>query len=717
MTIENIKPIYANEWADFWYNEIGVNPIPQDTKHKGKENKITWKEWQDNPLPKEKFEQWKQEGLYEKYGIGVICGKIWRGKYAGKYLIGVDLDNKKAIDELCPNGLEQYAQRTLIEQHKDNPNKAHYYCLSDMPVTKKSSDVTNLKDKIDSDEVPAFEVKGEGSHGLMFATPSIHANGSRYEIIGIRELLLRNNIEQDIDDICSNYNIPYLSQAKNGKSLIPMSELIKDDTIIHEKHNRHEAVMRYMESKKIKNKEFTDSQILESGLVWNNTHCKPPLSLEQMNKQLKYALNFTGRIEEKKNTDDTKLSEYAEQILKDNKFKTLDDTREILYYQEGVYRQGGDVLIAKECEKIIPECSKYKVSEVLDIIRRRTFCKRDEFNKSDFICLGSNLFSLKTYETKDYSPDELITTKIPFKLNPEARCPKFIKFLKDCLPEPDDITTVIEEFANIFTGNKTNFEKCAMYIGKGQNGKSCYMKIMGAIIGDDNTCAVSIHALNNDRFSIADLYGKYANIFADISNEEITYPGEFKQAVSGDRMRGQRKNQQPFNFKPFAKHFFSANDMPDFKDNSDGVWRRIIVTKWEKQFIGKDKILDLDQIIVKEEAEGILRFVIENLKTLVRRGKFRYEQSISEVRNEIKIQSNKIREFVDQLLIVDPNSVKPISVTYTKYHDWCKSNKIEAKTKGKFGNELEHLLGVAKDVVKIDGKTVRVFRGIGFKNV
>jgi phage/plasmid-associated DNA primase len=52
---------------------------------------------------------------------------------------------------------------------------------------------------------------------------------------------------------------------------------------------------------------------------------------------------------------------------------------------------------------------------------------------------------------------------------------------------------------------------------------------------------VSIQELNNDRFAIADLHGKIANVCADLQTEKLTNTGTFKMLVSGDTIRAQKR--------------------------------------------------------------------------------------------------------------------------------------------------------------------------------
>ena len=413
-------------------------------------------------------------------------------------------------------------------------------------------------------------------------------------------------------------------------------------------------------------------------------------------------------------TDEPKLSFYAELIMSENKFLTLKDTREILFYNNGIYEFGGEILIAEKCEKIIPICTKYKVNEVTGIIQRRTFCDRKNIN-SDFdkIVLENGILDLNDFTLSKHDSSFQSTIKIPIEYNQYSRCPKFIKFLKDCLNDTKDIIIVIEEIANILTTNKINFEVSGMWIGNGANGKSTLLKVIRGIFGRENCSNVSIHALQYDRFSKSLLNGKLVNIHSDISSKELNNLGMFKQLVSGDPVPVEKKNKDPFDMICFAKMFFSANEMPDIKDNSDGIFRRIIVTNWDNQFIaGVNRIEDYDKILL-EEKNGIFNLILENYKTLLRNKGFRHRPSIADVRETIKRESNKLTEFVEIVLIKDSNSSMSKDKMYQAYTKYFDSKDYEKISKRAFGSNFP-TYGFTDDSKSIDGKTVRVWLGVKF---
>lgn len=300
-----------NDWADFWRFDIGVNVIPADTKRKVTYE--SWAEWQDKPIPEELHNEWKASGAFNN-GIAIILGKVRHNPHkSGLFLVGIDLDNQKAIEEICNhNGntisLLQLSQWTLVEQHLDDLSKAHVLLYSRKPFPKKSSDThSELSDKLDSNEIPAIEVKGLGSHGILFVSPSVHQNGTPYQILGTLEPVIADDFVNHLDDICRKYSIPYLEAVDrgNGNALMPIQELFKPDFTIFEGHNRHEALMRAMESLLVRNSSILSIEEIKTlAQQWNLKHCSPPLDDKEFEKQWTCATDFIAKKGSKLDEED-----------------------------------------------------------------------------------------------------------------------------------------------------------------------------------------------------------------------------------------------------------------------------------------------------------------------------------------------------------------------------------------------------------------------------
>ena len=71
------------------------------------------------------------------------------------------------------------------------------------------------------------------------------------------------------------------------------------------------------------------------------------------------------------------IEEASEAIKKTNKFLTIEESKEILYYNgNGVYDPGGELLIEKEAERLLGyELSNKNLSEIKGHIMRRKLVK------------------------------------------------------------------------------------------------------------------------------------------------------------------------------------------------------------------------------------------------------------------------------------------------------------------------------------------------------
>ncbi len=290
-----------NWWSDFWRYDIGVNVIPANSINK--KTFIKWKDdprgnWQIDPIPEDLHEKWKKDNAFEK-GMAVICGKVFHNKKKEHlYLCAIDADNKKGIDELTKD-IKDMSTKTLIEQH-ENPNKAHFYFYTTKPMPKKSSDAVNFEimEKMKNNDIPAIEMKGDGTHGIMYCTPSPHKDGSTYQIIGVKEPAVLDEIGEIVNKICDKFSL-----GKGSDNLVPMHVLMSDDTRVIEGSNRHEAIMRYAES--ILRKYPRIEQLIFRDIIdaKNKRMCVPPLSPFELDKQIQCAVEFISRqIEEEHRT-------------------------------------------------------------------------------------------------------------------------------------------------------------------------------------------------------------------------------------------------------------------------------------------------------------------------------------------------------------------------------------------------------------------------------
>jgi putative DNA primase/helicase len=100
-------------------------------------------------------------------------------------------------------------------------------------------------------------------------------------------------------------------------------------------------------------------------------------------------------------------------------------------------------------------------------------------------------------------------------------------------PALDDLE---ETMATMLDQSRTP-PKAALLHGPSRSGKSTFLRLMTAIAGHENTSAVSLHQLSEDRFASANLYGKILNVAADISADHVRDLSLWKMLTGEDRPR------------------------------------------------------------------------------------------------------------------------------------------------------------------------------------
>lgn len=264
-----------------------------------------------------------------------MTGKIHKGKYENQYLIGIDCDNKKALDEILtrdgkPITLHDLANWTRVEQHKDDLNKAHIYIRSTKPFKNKGRDVrfAELESK---NEVPAIEVKCE--HFTMFTAPSIHTNGYPYEVLGVKELVLFDQLEIHLDNIFKKYGIEYLDQSNNYnntsssklpkelRQLVYLLEIPPDFHFPIPEGSRHPTLVSFANSLLIKHKpdtNITNDRLKDFFYEVNEKLCVPePLPTDEIQQIWKDCLKWSNEKAERvkvEGDDENDASTYKSQL-------------------------------------------------------------------------------------------------------------------------------------------------------------------------------------------------------------------------------------------------------------------------------------------------------------------------------------------------------------------------------------------------------------------
>ena len=140
---------------------------------------------------------------------------------------------------------------------------------------------------------------------------------------------------------------------------------------------------------------------------------------------------------------------------------------------------------------------------------------------------------------------------------------------------------LLQEMLGYFLIPVNSAQKCFVIVGAAGAGKSVLLRVLNELLlGKENVSNVSWQSLN-ERFKTAELFGKLANIFADLPTKNIDDNGIFKALVGEDFLTVEKKNKNPFSFQSTARLLFSCNSIPkNYGDRSEGFYRRLIIIRF-----------------------------------------------------------------------------------------------------------------------------------------
>jgi putative DNA primase/helicase len=381
-------------------------------------------------------------------------------------------------------------------------------------------------------------------------------------------------------------------------------------------------------------------------------------------------------------------AELAEEYINDQKGLLIYTNQWFYAFHKGVWDRDEDQDIMTELAQMISldHTNITEIERALKLIKTKLNPGKDfMFNdnpyklnfKNGVFCLESNTFIKHSYT--DYQ-----TIQFPYDYNPNARCDRFVSFLKE-LEFDEGTMEFIRQWIGYCLFPAVKLQKALFLYGEGANGKSVLLEIIAALLFH-----VSYLELSEmfDKFKIAALDGKLANICTDIKSEKVI-DSRFKKIVAGEMQTVELKHKNPYDIRVTAKIMFSANNFPISRDTSHGFFRRFIVLPFTRIFSESEQDPELKNDIIKNELSGILNWALEGLKVLIENEwKFALSPSIIDAEKEFRYNADPLSVFVDEECKLGSDFSIPTKDFRKSYVNWCRENGYKALAMIQLGKQL-----------------------------
>ena len=421
-----------------------------------------------------------------------------------------------------------------------------------------------------------------------------------------------------------------------------------------------------------------------------------------------------GIKESKKKSKKIKMEDILAYLFEEYRFITTEDTEEIYYYDEGVYKMALPK-IKSEVENILGEnASTHIVDEVIGHIKRRTYTSREVINSNkNYMPVKNGLLNLTTLKLEPFDPEKIFTFKLDIEYKEGEDCPMFKEFLSQIVRK-EEIPTIQEYMGYLLLPDMPSRKTLWLY-GVGSNGKTTLVNTIKGLLGSENVISIPLEELDGShRFAVAEFYGKLLNAVSEPATKKAMETVLFKKLTGGDWIVAEKKNKQRrIGFHNFAKFIIYGNKYPQVRDTTPAFWDRLIVIEFPYRFTGSKSIKYLHKKILKKEKSGILNFMLEGLKRLMENDfNFTESKSTERMKIEFKRISSSGESFLEEMVKKDPDSVIPKEELWNRYKDYCEYYDLPNLGKGEFTKVVLRLPYAREKIMKINGKSTRCWSGI-----
>ncbi len=343
-------------------------------------------------------------------------------------------------------------------------------------------------------------------------------------------------------------------------------------------------------------------------------------------------------------------------------------------------------------------CSDHKsLKAVREILKCRVVLDDETRLKFDsvpyLLNVANGTIDLRTGELKEHKRKDYITQVIPLEYHPDAPAKRFKLFLREVfLGVLEDIDYVQKAFGYSITGETC--EQCLFFLfGNGSNGKST---LGGAImyVIKDYASIVSAHTFvravarpDAPTPELAQLVKSRFVTCSEWNESDVLDEGKVKMLTGGSEISVRKLFGEPFSYAPKFKVFLDTNYLPHIHGGDYGIWRRIRLIPFYASFTKKKKIdLNLSEKL-KNEAEGILAWLVEGAVKYYAEG-LKEPRNFKDAYKAYKRFEDAIGSFLDECVEYSEGEEISANKLYEAYLEYCSFNNCRVESQTVFGRRM-----------------------------
>jgi putative DNA primase/helicase len=323
---------------------------------------------------------------------------------------------------------------------------------------------------------------------------------------------------------------------------------------------------------------------------------------------------------------------------------------------------------------------------------------------------------LRTGALREHRREDLVSKLAPVSYDPAADCPAWHRFVAQVFADDLDLIEYVKRVIGHGMTGDVREQILPILWGKGANGKSTFINVILAMLGEDYAVKASrdlfmARKADSHPTQMARLFGRRIVVCTETQEGGRLDEGLVKELTGGDPITARRMREDYWQFSPTHKPILVTNHKPEIRGADEGIRRRLRLVPFDVRFWNADdaeeraKGLPPDLMQDKElqaklmrELPGVLNWAIEGCLAWQRDG-LGLPGAVKAATSGYIAEQDRLQAFIaEECVIGGPDFRVRANMLYVRYAGWCKQTGEEPCSMRKFGEMIDGTEGVKKKV-------------------
>ena len=285
--------------------------------------------------------------------------------------------------------------------------------------------------------------------------------------------------------------------------------------------------------------------------------------------------------------------------------------------------------------------------------------------------------------------EDHITKASPVAYDPQARCPRWERFLEEIFPD-DSVRAYVKRAVGYSMTGSVREQVLFFAHGGGANGKSVLLNTVSYILGHyGKTAAPELLVVKTNEkheTELADLAGVRLVSTIETESGRRLAESKTKMLTGGDTIKARFLYADFFEFEPTFKLWLVSNHKPNIRNTDEGIWRRFHLIPFTVS-IPKDSQDKTLPETLRTEAAGILRWAVEGCLEWQRDG-LRPPAPVLDAVASYRQEMDVLGQFLAERCIEGKSLFVSSKTLYAAFVAWAEENGEHPPTQKAFGISL-----------------------------